>query len=35
MRILMITIQLEKKLIFFDDMIADIATNRKFQAIIK
>ena len=24
-----------KKLIFFDDMIADIKTNRKFQAIIK
>ena len=24
-----------KKLIFFDDMIADITTNRKFQVIIK
>ena len=24
-----------KKLIFFDDMIADITTNIKFQAIIK
>ena len=24
-----------KKLIFFDDMIADIMTNRRFQAIIK
>ena len=34
MRILMITIQ-KKKLIVFDDMIADIMTNKKFQAIIK
>ena len=33
----MITIQKEKgkKLILFDDMIADIMTNKKFQAIIK
>ena len=37
MRILMITIQSEKekKLIVFDDMIADIMTNKRFQAIIK
>ena len=37
MRILMITIQAQKdkKLIFFDDMIADIMTNKRFQAIIK
>ena len=37
MRILMITIQAEKekKLIVFDDMIADIMDNRRFQAIIK
>ena len=37
MRILMITIQSdkEKKIIVFDDMIADIITNKKFQAIIK
>ena len=37
MRILMITIQSEKekKLVAFDDMIADIITNEKFQAIIK
>ena len=37
MRILMIIIQAEKKkiLIAFDDMIADILTNKKFQAIIK
>ena len=35
MRILMITNQSEKKLIVFDDMIADIITNKKFQAIIK
>ena len=25
----------KKKLIVFDDMIADIMTNKKFQAIIK
>ena len=33
----MITIQAkkEKKLIVFDDTIADIMTNRRFQAIIK
>ena len=32
----MITIQAERKnLIVFDDMIADIMTNKKFQAIIK
>ena len=36
MRILMIKNQTEKKnLIVFDDMIADIMTNKKFQAIIK
>ena len=37
MRILMITIQAQKdkKLIFFDDMIADIMTNKRFQVIIK
>ena len=35
MRILMITIQSEKKTIVFDDMIADIMTNKKFQSIIK
>ena len=37
MRILMITIQSEKekKIIVFDDMIADIMGNKKFQAIIK
>ena len=37
MRILMITIQAqkEKNLIVFDDMIADIITNKKFQTIIK
>ena len=37
MRILMITIQSEKekKLIVFDDMIADIITNKKIQVIIK
>ena len=37
MRILMITIEAEKekKLIVFDDMIADIMDNRRFQAIIK
>ena len=37
MRILMITIQSEKekKIIVFDDMIADILTNKIFQAIIK
>ena len=35
--ILMITIQIEreKTLIVFDGMIADIMTNKKFQAIIK
>ena len=37
MRILMIKIQSEKekKLIVFDDMIADIMGNRRFQTIIK
>ena len=37
MRILMTTIQSEKekKLIVFDDMIADIITNKKIQVIIK
>ena len=36
MRILMITIQSEKeKKIVFDDMIVDIMTNKRFQAIIK
>ena len=37
MAILMITTQAEeeKYLIVFDDMIADIMTNKKFQAIIK
>ena len=37
MRILMIKIQSEKekKLIVFDDMIADIMRNRRFQTIIK
>ena len=36
-RILMITTQTEneKILIVFDDMIADIMPNKKFQAIIK
>ena len=41
-KILIITIQTEKELIFninilivFDDMIADIMTNKKFQSIIK
>ena len=36
MKILMITTQRENKnLIVFDDMIADIMTNQKFQAVIK
>ena len=36
MRILMIITQSEKKkLIVFDDMIADIMSNKKFQSIIK
>ena len=35
MRILMDTTQAGKKLIAFDDMIADIMTNKIFQAIIK
>ena len=37
MRILTITIQSEKekKIIGFDDMIADIVTNKTFQAIIE
>ena len=36
MRILMIKIQAEKKiLIAFDDMIADIMTNKEFKTIIK
>ena len=30
----MITIQREKKKIVFDDIIADIITNKKFQLII-
>ena len=30
MRILMITTQSEKKIIVFDDMIADIMTNKRF-----
>ena len=36
-RILMVTIQSEKekKLIVFDEMIADIRGNKRFQAIIK
>ena len=36
-KILIITIQKEikKVLIFFDDMVADIMTNKQFQAIIK
>ena len=34
--ILVITMEKEKeKLIVFDDMIADIMTNKKFQALIK
>ena len=36
MRILIITTQAERKiLIVFDNMIADIMSNKKFQAIIK
>ena len=35
MRILMITIQSEKKKNVFDDVIADIVSNKKCQAIIK
>ena len=35
MKILMVIIQTKKKLIAFDVMIADIMTNKKFQAIIK
>ena len=36
MRIFIIIIQIDKKiLIIFDDMITDIITNKKFQAIIK
>ena len=38
MRILMITTQTNKQtkiLIVFDEMIADIMTNKKFQAIIE
>ena len=31
----MTTTQIEKNLILFDDMISDIMTNKKFQAIIK
>ena len=31
----MITMQKEKKSILFDYMIADIMTNKRFQAIIK
>ena len=31
----MITIQKEKGLIVFDDMITDIMKNKKFQSIIK
>ena len=34
--ILMVTTQIEKKnLLVFNDMIGDIMTNKKFQAIIK
>ena len=35
MKILTIVISTEKELIVFDDMIADIMTNKKFQSIIK
>ena len=36
MKILMITTQTERKIsIVFDDMIADIMSKKKFQAIIK
>ena len=36
MRIFIIIIQIEKRiLIVFDDMIADIMTNKKSQSIIK
>ena len=36
MRILMITTQIKKKiLIVFDDMIEDIITNEKLQAVVK
>ena len=34
-RVLIITPQKEKKCLVFDDMIADIMTNKNFQAIIK
>ena len=33
--ILMVNTQIEKKLIVFDDMIADVMTNKKSQFIIK
>ena len=33
--ILMITIQIETENFFFDDMIADIYINEKFQTIVK
>ena len=35
MRILVITTQTKKTLIVFDDMIADITSNKKFQAVMK
>ena len=36
MRILMITTQIKKKiLIVFDDMMEDIITNEKLQAVVK
>ena len=36
MRILIIIIRVEKEnLDYFDDMIADIMTNKKFQSVIK
>ena len=36
MKIFMIIIQVEKKIVIvFDNMIADIMTNKKFQSIIK
>ena len=33
--ILMIRIHIEKKIIVFDDVIADIMTDKRFQGIIK
>ena len=35
MRILMTATQSKKKIIAFDDMIADIMTNKTFEVIIK